>query len=118
MRVLVTGAAGFIGSHLAERLSIAGYDVVAADNLSGYYDRSLKKENIQHLRARNVVTRSIDLATDEIPPDLASAEIVCHLAAQPGISLRVTFDEYLKNNIIATQRLADACQATGLTRCF
>jgi nucleoside-diphosphate-sugar epimerase len=118
MRVLVTGAAGFIGSHLAEQLSVAGYDVVAADNLSGYYDRSLKKENIRHLKARNVVTRSIDLATDDIPADFASAEIVCHLAAQPGISARVTFDEYIRNNLVATQRLAAACQSAGTTRCF
>jgi nucleoside-diphosphate-sugar epimerase len=118
MRVLVTGAAGFIGSHLAERLSVAGYDTVAVDNLSGYYDRSIKKENLRHLRAPNVVTRSLDLATDDIPASLASVEIVCHLAAQPGISSDVPFEEYVKNNLVATQRLAAACQSAGTTRCF
>jgi nucleoside-diphosphate-sugar epimerase len=111
VRIVVTGAAGFIGSHLAERLSEMGHSVRGIDNLSGYYDLQLKQANIDLLRGCGVTVERRNLATDCIDECLSGADMVFHLAAQPGLSADVTFDDYLQNNLIATRRLVDACQA-------
>jgi UDP-glucuronate 4-epimerase len=110
VHIVVTGAAGFIGSHLAERLSQSGHSVRGIDNLSGYYDRHLKQANVDCLRDYGVAVEKRDLATERIDQCLSGAEIVFHLAAQPGLSSDVTFDDYLQNNLIATRRLVDACK--------
>jgi nucleoside-diphosphate-sugar epimerase len=111
VRIVVTGAAGFIGSHLAERLSELGHSVRGIDNLSGYYDPQLKWANVERLRGCGVGVEKLNLATDSIAECLSGAAVVFHLAAQPGLSRDVTFDDYLQNNLIATRQLVEACKA-------
>lgn len=100
-RFLVTGAAGFMGSHLAEALLARGDDVVAVDSFTDYYDPSLKEEN-----ARAFEVARLDVAEDDLPLD--GVDGVFHLAAQPGV--RTSFEEldvYLRRNVIATQRVLE-----------
>ena len=78
MRYAVTGAAGFIGSHLSETLLAAGHEVVGFDSFTDYYDPALKEEN-----ARDLEVRRVDLATD--PLDFSGFAGVFHLAGQPGV---------------------------------
>ena len=102
MRYLVTGAAGFIGSHLAEALATAGHEVVGLDCLTDYYDPSLKEEN-----ARGLDLRLRDLAEDEL--DFAGFDGVFHLAGQPGVrSFGNVFPLYLRRNVLASQRVFEA----------
>ena len=77
MRYAVTGAAGFIGSHLGDALVEAGQDVVGLDSFTDYYDPALKEEN-----ARGLDVRRVDLA--DAPLDFAGFDGVFHLAGQPG----------------------------------
>ena len=115
MKILITGAAGFIGSHLAERLSAQGHSVVGVDNFSPYYDRALKDLNVIEIKKSGVIFIEADLATSDLASVLPNdVEVIFHLAAQPGISSSVSFEEYLKNNIIATYKLVE--YATTLKR--
>ena len=100
-RYLVTGAAGFMGSHLTEALLARGDDVVAVDLFTDYYDPSLKREN-----AHAFEVLCLDVAEDELPLD--GVDGVFHLAAQPGV--RASFehlDVYLRRNVLATQRVLE-----------
>ncbi|WP_435579637.1 NAD-dependent epimerase/dehydratase family protein [Gilvibacter sp.] len=111
MKVLVTGAAGFIGSHTAERLQALSHEVVAVDNFSPYYDVSLKERNAKELAEKGIVVQSVDLRDGNLETKLPTdIEYIFHFAAQPGISQKSTFDDYLTNNIIATQRLLQYTQ--------
>jgi UDP-glucuronate 4-epimerase len=102
MRYAVTGAAGFIGSHLVERLATEGHEVVGFDCFTDYYDPALKEEN-----ARGLDIRRVDLASD--PLDFAGFDGVFHLAGQPGVrSFGEVFSVYVRHNILATQRLLEA----------
>ena len=112
MHILVTGAAGFIGSHLARRLVHQGHRVVGVDAFTDYYDPELKRDNARMLAAEGVVMHGANLATDDLSEIVGGIDIVYHAAAQPGISARTTFEDYLRNNIVATQRLLEAL--TGL----
>ena len=101
MRYVVTGAAGFIGSHLAHALVAAGHDVVGVDCFTDYYDPAEKEEN-----ARGLDLQRLDLA--EQPLDLDGVDGVFHLAGQPGV--RSSFDDYdlyLRRNVVATQRVIE-----------
>ena len=112
MRYAVTGAAGFVGSHLAEALVSAGHDVVGIDCFSAYYDVALKEENARGLEGLGVEVRRLDLA--EAPLDLAGLDGVFHLAAQPGVrSFGDVFAVYLRQNVLATQRLFEAAARDG-----
>src|SRR5689334_24729809 len=102
MRYLVTGAAGFIGSHLAEALQVHGHDVVGLDCFTDYYDPALKRENVAELDVQRV-----DLAEDVL--DFRGFDAVFHLAGQPGVrSFGDVFPLYLRRNVLASQRVFEA----------
>ena len=108
MTILVTGAAGFIGSHTAERLLELGHNVYGVDNFSDYYDVELKQMNARAVEASGGKMITMDLRFPEeyegIPRDI---EYIFHFAAQPGISVNSSFEDYLTNNVIATKYLID-----------
>jgi nucleoside-diphosphate-sugar epimerase len=112
MRYLVTGAAGFIGTHLAEALQAAGHDVGGIDCFTDYYDPALKEENA---RGRDI--RMLDLAEDEL--DFAGYDGVFHLAGQPGVrSFGDVFPVYLRRNVLASQRVFEAAARDGVRLIF
>jgi UDP-glucuronate 4-epimerase len=112
MRYAVTGAAGFIGSHLGEALVAAGHDVVGLDCFSDSYDPQLKEEN-----ARSLDVSRVDLAED--PLDLSGFDGVFHLAGQPGVrSFGDVFPLYVRNNVLASQRVFEAAVESGVRVVF
>lgn len=119
MKCLVTGAAGFIGSHLCERLLAEGHEVIGLDAFIPYYPRALKEANLATARAqRRFRFHEIDLRVDPIDPALAGVDVVFHLAAMPGLAKSWTeFDLYASCNVTATHRLLDAvARGSGLER--
>ena len=118
-RVVVTGAAGFIGSHLSERLLSDGHEVVGIDSFSDYYDRGLKEKNLALARTnRNFALEEVDLVDGDLRGALAGAKVVFHLAGQPAVrpSWGSHFDRYVRDNILATQRLLEALRETKVDR--
>ncbi len=116
MSVVITGVAGFIGSHLAARLLEQGHDVIGIDCLTDYYDVSRKRSNLDGLLGNERFRfELIDLAQDELRPLLVGASTVYHLAGQPGVrnSWGAEFDSYVRNNIVATQRLLEATRGSA-----
>jgi UDP-glucuronate 4-epimerase len=107
MRYAVTGAAGFIGSQLAEALQAAAHDVVGIDSFTDYYDVALKERN-----ARALTVERLDLARDEL--DFTGFDGVFHLAGQPGVrSFGDVFPLYVERNVLASQRVFEAAAAAG-----
>ncbi|WP_281237679.1 NAD-dependent epimerase/dehydratase family protein [Flavobacterium praedii] len=108
MKILVTGAAGYIASHTAERLHSLGHEVVGLDNFSDYYDVSLKQMNANALNVKGIKINTIDLRDvaqlQTLPVDF---DYIFHFAAQPGISATSSFEDYLSNNVIGTKNLLD-----------
>jgi UDP-glucuronate 4-epimerase len=112
VRYVVTGAAGFIGSHLAEALLAAGHEVVGIDSFTSYYDPALKEEN-----ASGIDVRRLDLATDEL--DFAGFDGVFHLAGQPGVrSFGDVFPLHVERNVLASQRVFEAAARAGVRVVF
>lgn len=108
MKILVTGTAGFIGSHTAERLKALGHDVVGVDNFSPYYSLELKQLNADALKAKGISMINYDLRETNLAAVLPTdINYIFHFAAQPGISSTSTFEDYFSNNIIATKNLVD-----------
>jgi UDP-glucuronate 4-epimerase len=117
MRYAVTGAAGFVGSHLAEALLAAGHEVVGIDCFTDYYDVALKEENGRRLADAGCVVERTDLAEDVL--ELGGYDGVFHLAAQPGVrSFGDVFPLYLRRNVLATQRLFEAAARDGVKVVF
>jgi nucleoside-diphosphate-sugar epimerase len=107
MRYLVTGAAGFVGSHLLRTLIERGHDAVGWDAFTDYYDPALKEEN-----AAGLPVERVDLGDDEL--ELDGFDGVFHLAGQPGVaSFGSVFPVYVRHNVLASQRLFEAAAAAG-----
>jgi UDP-glucuronate 4-epimerase len=112
MRYVVTGAAGFIGSHLAEALEGAGHEVLGIDCFTDYYDRAIKERN-----ATGLEVRRLDLAGDDL--DFRGFDGVFHLAGQPGVrSFGDVFDLYVRRNLLASQRVFETCARDGVRVVF
>jgi UDP-glucuronate 4-epimerase len=110
-RMVVTGAAGFIGSHLTEALLARGHHVVGIDSLCSYYDPARKRANlVAALESPRFRFVHADLTKKELEPLLDGVEVVFHLAGQPGVrvSWGKRFKSYLTDNVLATQRLLEA----------
>lgn len=117
-RIAVTGCAGFIGSHVAERLVATGHDVVGLDCFTDYYARDVKERNLVELRRSPAFTlHELDLRVDELSPVLADVEVVIHEAAMAGLLRSWSdVDAYQSCNFVATHRLVEAARAAGVRR--
>lgn len=119
MKILVTGAAGFIGSHLAERLLKEGYAVAGVDSFLDYYPRRIKEHNVRGLNGKKgfefIEGDILDLDLAKL---LDGVDAVFHQAAIAGVrsSWGARFDEYVRNNILGTQLLLEACRDRQLKR--
>ena len=114
MKALVTGAAGFIGSSLADSLTARGVDVVGLDCFTDYYARDIKERNLEPLRARRNFRFVEALLQDvALAPLLEGVTHVFHLAAQAGVrgSWGAQFATYTSHNVEATQRLLGRSRA-------
>ncbi len=109
MEVLVTGCAGFMGSHLCERLLASGHSVVGIDSLTGYYDPAIKRRNLEvclqspHFHFLQKAIDSLDAGM------LHRVQWIFHLAGRPGVrtSWSTEFPSYVADNILGTQHLLD-----------
>jgi UDP-glucose 4-epimerase len=117
MHVLVTGAAGFIGSHVVEALLDRGDVVSALDDFDPYYAREIKEANVAAFgRARLAAFHELDLAAADLAPALEGVDAVVHLAAVPGVrgSWGTQFGAYLDSNVHGTQRLLETARGGDL----
>jgi len=119
MKSLVTGVAGFIGSHLAEKLLAEGHEVVGVDNFLDNYPRSFKETNLAAcLSQPRFEFVGADLLTMDLTELLHKVAYVFHMAAQPGVrsSWGREFSRYTENNIMATQLLLEAAKDRRLAK--
>lgn len=115
-RSLVTGAAGFIGSHLSSRLLAEGHKVIGLDCFTDYYPRWLKEQNLRPLLAHPFFSfLDADLSRVDLEPLIRTVDYIFHQAAQPGVrgSWGKGFDPYVDHNIKATQRLLEVVKDHG-----
>jgi UDP-glucuronate 4-epimerase len=119
-QALVTGAAGFIGSHLSSRLIDEGFDVLGVDCFSAHYDRPLKELNVASLMSgKHFDLFETDLALANLPELIEKVDIVFHLAARPGVRDSWSdFSDYVHSNINASRSMFDACAAAGVRIVF
>lgn len=117
MRLMVTGCAGFIGSHLVDCLISDGHEVLGIDSFTPYYDRVLKDRNIRwnnDAQAFSFIEKDV---ADIKPDDLQGIDAIVHLAAQPGVRASWShFDDYVNENLLATHRLASSAGEAGVKR--
>jgi nucleoside-diphosphate-sugar epimerase len=119
MKALVTGAAGFVGSHLCTALLDHGAEVVAVDAFTDYYSRQRKEQNLAQVRGRAGCSFvEADLSEAPLAPLMDGVDHVFHLAGQPGAraSWGPDFVDYVRHNITATQRLLEACMLHPLRK--
>src|SRR3954471_21500316 len=113
MRVMVTGCAGFIGSHLIESLLEDGVEVLGIDCFNDNYSRPQKLRNLERARSWDGFDFvPVDLSRGELEDLVADVEGIFHVAAEPGVrsSWGSRFDSYVRNNVLATQHLLEAAR--------
>jgi UDP-glucuronate 4-epimerase len=119
MRVLVTGGAGFIGSHLVEKLLAASHDVVVLDDFNDFYDPQIKHKNIAGF-ARDVTVYHVDLRDSESVRNLFHREkvdVIAHLAARAGVRPSIQYPRlYYETNVTGTLHLLEAARVTSIER--
>lgn len=117
-KVLITGAAGFIGSHTVQACAHAGHEVVAVDAFNDYYDPLVKRRNAELVRTNcGVEIADVDLLSTELDSLLSGVEAVIHLAGQPGVrSSWSEFSGYLRQNVELTDALLQACHRMDIKR--
>ena len=119
MNVLITGAAGFIGSHLTEACLERGWNATAIDSLTTYYSPTAKVRNAAGFREHpNCTFLEQDILDADLPALLDGVDVIFHLAAQAGVraSWGQSFDVYTQLNITVLQRLLEAARASGIER--
>jgi nucleoside-diphosphate-sugar epimerase len=119
MKVLITGAAGFIGSHLTEECLRLGWSVVAIDSLNTYYSPSAKVRNADQFRGHPCCAYlEQDILDADLRTLLEGTDLVFHLAAQAGVraSWGQSFDVYMQLNVTVLQRLLEAVRETPVKR--
>ena len=117
-KVLITGIAGFIGSHTALAAKALNWQVIGIDSITDYYDTKIKRNNLEKLNAAGITDiHQTDLLYCDLQSILKDVDVVLHCAAQPGVRDSWThFDKYVASNILATQRLLEACAKSNVTR--
>jgi UDP-glucuronate 4-epimerase len=118
VKILVTGAAGFIGAHTAQRLLDAGHEVIGLDNLNDYYDVTLKQARLARLTAPGFRFVKADIADDATIAQLFARERfarVVHLAAQAGVRHSLQDPQaYVRSNISGTLNILEGCRHSGV----
>ncbi len=117
-KVLITGIAGFIGSHTALAAKALNWDVTGIDSITDYYHPNIKRNNISTLNAAGIKDIHVaDLLDCDLKSILKDVDVVLHCAAQPGVRDSWThFDKYVASNILATQKLLEACTKSDVKR--
>jgi UDP-glucuronate 4-epimerase len=119
MRILVTGGAGFIGSHLVEKLLSVGHEVVILDDFNDFYDPQIKHANIADF-AKNVAVCQVDLRENDSVRSVfrrEKADVIVHLAARAGVRPSIQQPRlYYDTNVIGTLHLLEAARVTGVER--
>src|SRR5882724_5475328 len=119
MRIMVTGGAGFIGSHLVEKLLAGGHEVVIVDDFNDFYDPQIKHANIADF-AKDVTVCHVDLRENDSVRTLFSREkidAIVHLAARAGVRPSIQYPQlYYDTNVIGTLHLLEAARVTGVQR--
>jgi UDP-glucuronate 4-epimerase len=119
MRILVTGGAGFIGSHLVEKLLAAGYEVAILDDFNDFYDPQIKRDNIAAVSKDTVIHR-VDLRDSAAVRNVfhrEKFETIVHLAARAGVRPSIQYPQlYYDTNVSGTLHLLDAARVTGVER--
>jgi len=113
MKSIVTGCAGFIGSHLSERLLDIGHEVIGIDCFTDYYSRKQKEENIsEFINHEGFTFIEDDILNINLEKLIDDVDYIFHQAAQPGVrfSWGENFEIYTRNNILATQKILEACR--------
>jgi nucleoside-diphosphate-sugar epimerase len=118
MKILVTGGAGFIGSHLAEKLHMNGHEVTILDSLSDFlYPKTIKEHQVQALTTMGIRFEHADIATADMVKILDNHEVVINQAAIPGLVKSWShFSEYVHSNVIGVGKLLEASAITGIQK--
>lgn len=115
VRALITGCAGFIGSHLVDSLLVSGAEVIGIDCFTENYDRMQKLENLSLARqSERFQLLELNIVEDVLTDCVEDAGVIFHLAAEPGVRLSWGrhFEDYVRNNVLGTQRLLEAVKTS------
>ncbi len=113
MNIVITGAAGFIGSHLSEELLKRGHTVIGIDDMEHTPNREIKEDNLKNILGHpQFQWQAVDLLKSDLERLVNDADVVFHLAGLAGVrnSWGVSFDDYLQANVLLTQKILEACK--------